>query len=352
MSERQVYSYHTFLFPFIWKTNTKIKKEEFLEVLSIKSDNTGRWILDNWDERKQREGFLSDDWMHDYQAYQYFTNAANNLLFHSDKYSNVVECYYYNNNFKEQTDNGTEYKIKYVIKKGEETYNLDINNIRLNVYDAGIAILILEMENVDKRSLDAVNKINEYGRRINFPFLVPGSTPSLCADSIEIQFGNNNCFKEDFLKTSQQIENTKKDDTTKELITENDLSFTHVMQPIKALLDGRQSATTTANSEEPKVTITANPNHRNEEKKFYIKPCIDDRMFVCCIVIDDDLSKEIQSIDNNEVCYYQGMNLRLKKTKCTVSPKNNKKYQVVSSTGKEYDLSEKDYKDILSTKNI
>ena len=85
MSDK-VYSYHTFLFPFIWKTDNNVSKEDFLKVLSIKSDSNnaeGRWKLYNWDKRIEDEKFLSDYWMNDYQAYQYFTDSANNLLFHS-----------------------------------------------------------------------------------------------------------------------------------------------------------------------------------------------------------------------------------------------------------------------------
>lgn len=347
MSDK-VYSYHTFLFPFIWKTDKNVSKEDFLKVLSIKSDSNnaeGRWKLYNWDKRIEDEKFLSDYWMNDYQAYQYFTDSANNLLFHSDRDSNAVDCYYYPQKYKSTDEKGNNtYHVKYVITKNGKVYRLNINNIRLNVYDAGIAILILETENCENTSLDAVNAINEYGRRINFPFLVPGSTPSLCADSIEIQFqsdtdnqGENNPFKEDFLYTSKQIQATKFPGSVSDAVPfdkNDDISFTYIMQPIQALLDG---------GKKEGIEITANPNHKNETGKFYIKPCIDDRMFVCCIVMDDALSREIQGIESNEICYYQNSDLRLKKTSCTFSEKDGE-YHVVSSTGKEYNLSKEEFK--------
>ena len=80
------------------------------------------------------------------------------------------------------------------------------------------------------------------------------------------------------------------------------------MKPIQVLLDGHTEKNDSNNSK----SITTNPNHRSD-KKFYIKPCVDDRMFVCCLVADAALSDEIKCINQEEICYYQGADQRLKK---------------------------------------
>ncbi len=395
MSDK-VYSYHTFLFPFIWKTDNNVSKEDFLKVLSIKSDSNnaeGRWVLDNWDDRKKAD-FLSERWRLDYAAYQYFTESANDLLFNSSDTGNAVSCFHYNRKYKRRPrelklfikiDDGTKFKdrifshicksknhfpgkfkegndkylVKYIITKQDtgtkenKTYSLNINNIRLNVYDAGIAILILEMENCKHNSLKDVNAINEHGRRINFPFLVShGGTHNLCADSIEIRFedntntqNNENPFKEDFLYTSRQIKKyiEHENDPDVKSIRQDDVSFTYIMQPIQTLLDGK-------GKDNGGKEVTTNPNHKNQQSKFYIKPCVDDRMFVCCIVADFGLSNEIKGVGNHTICYYQDADLKLKKTDCTFSEKDEK-YHVVSSTKKEYDLSQEEFSDKVDENN-
>ena len=152
MSDRKVYSYHTFLFPFIWKSDKHIKKNDFLEVLSIKPGNTpddnSRWIPNNFYERTQSDeaAFLSEHWRQDYAAYQYFTEAANDLISNSSGTGSAVSCYRYNQKFKVKDKNNEDiYLAKYIIEKKDKIYNLDINNIRLNVYDANTHFLTMSM---------------------------------------------------------------------------------------------------------------------------------------------------------------------------------------------------------------
>ena len=344
---KQVYSYHTFLFPFIWKTDKKvdgkIKKIELNEFLDLITDNgTGsRWTPYDWKKRKEDEKFLSDYWMQDYQTYQYFTESANELIFNC-KGRDTVRCFYYSDAFSK---NG-----KYIITKWGNKYELNINNIRLNIYDAGIAVLIMEMENCDHTSLDDVNAINEFGRRINLPFLISGCSPSLCADSIEIRFEGNpipdkdDPFIQNYKQISLDIKSTRIDagfETDKKfknesgkILVEDDISFTYIMEPIQTLLDGGKGKRT--------KSVTANPEHKNEPNKFYIKPCVDDRMFVCCIVTDSALSNEIKGIDSDALSYCQDMNVRLKRVGCTFSLKDDV-YTIRSSEGKEYKLTKEDF---------
>ena len=367
--EKAVYSYHTFLFPFIWKTKADITIEQFLSVLAVKEKDKStdtvkekeeedpggsgsankkseRWLPYDWEERQAIDKFPSEGWMQDYQTYQYFTDSANELLFNC-KEGDTVRCFYYGKCLsKSRTGSKTG---KYIIKKGKDSFSLTINNIRLNVYDAGIAILILELENKEYCSLDKVDLINEYGRRVNYPFLKPfksykpEDSHSLCADSIEIQFdgvsagnGKVNPFKEDFLETSMKIRSSQLDYRMKSNTLEkedkiflkeepnfikkhtpigkDDISLTYIMEPLQTLLDG-------AGQDNDRTFITTNSKHMDDnsqgnKKRFYIKPCVDDRMFVCCIVRDNNLSNELKGIGKSEPSYLIDNDKRLRVYEC------------------------------------
>lgn len=291
------YSYHTFLFPFIWRTKPEIKLEQFEKILQIGTN----WVESKWEaliapqdfsaegkseEEKEKIENKKTEWFQYYQAYQYFTTAANNAIFNADG-QGVVKCYEY------MRKNGI-----YSIKKENDVFNLKINKIRLNVYKAGIAIIIFEMENHENRTLEAVNKINEYGRRINFPFLMDLSdeTPkshALCADSITIQFDGAEPIVEDFINTSKNMKNriAGTDD--------HHISFNYVMKPIQDIIDGVHDK------------ITSNPEHKD---KFLIIPCVDDRMFVCCMVMDEDFSRELQGIGNDGISFLSDTDARIKES--------------------------------------
>lgn len=269
MENRLPYSYHTFLFPFIWKTKPEITLGAFEEILQVGTN----WTEHKWADMMQAQDVSKDEkkkneWFQNYAAYQYFTTAASNAIFNADG-KDVVKCYVLNK------QNGT-----YNIHKDNETFTLKINQIRLNVYEAGIAIMIFELEynpeNNNDRTLDVVNKINEYGRRINFPFLMEGSH-SLCADQIYVKFDGSKEIVEEFKKTSENIKEHIKGD-----VKGCHCSLNYVMKPIQDILDGGNEK------------ITSNPAH---EGKFLIKPCTDDRMFVCCMVLDAAFSEELKDID-------------------------------------------------------
>lgn len=312
------YSYHTFLFPFIWKTSKSIEWGNFEKILSIGE----RWLETSWKEGNLPSRARLDEVFQDYAAYQYFTEAANNVVFNT-RGDNAVRCFEY---FKKGgkyiiTKKPGSYKQKkdekLVVIEEPKSYELKINKIRLHVYDIGIAVLVFELENHDYKSLDSVNAINEYGRRINFPFLMTKKkekneengkenngennakkkddeplTHKLCADNITIAFPDSNItFKEDFSKTLNNVE---------EQIKNGKISLSHVMNPIQGLLDGGNKAN----------EITANPLHTD---KFYIKPCVDDRMFVCCMIMDDKLSTELQGIGSDEISFINDVDKRLEK---------------------------------------
>ncbi|MDR0287010.1 MAG: hypothetical protein LBI03_04785 [Clostridiales bacterium] len=266
------YSYHTFLFPFLWNDDGKIQWEEFKRVLSIGR----RWRETSWKREQIPDGVCQEEWLQDFAAFQYFTGPANNVIFNT-RGDNVVRCFEYLYNGTSLKNHG-----KYVISKGDKTYRLDINNIRLHVYDIGVAILILELENKNYAELDAVDEINEYGRRINMPFLSVDESHPVCADKIEITMDEMPFGTENYLETLQELaldfSNRSKH-----------FSLNYIMKPIQKLLDGN-------GVDNGGYMVTSNTEHAGL-KNMFIKPCVDDRMFVCCLVRDETFSISIKSYD-------------------------------------------------------
>lgn len=246
------YSYHTFMLAFRFNC-------EFHE-----SDKLG-----NWEKDSLREPGESKEAMLNYQTYQYFTPEARRLMFNEGG----INRYKYH--IPENADRS------FVIRKTTESdekdqktgkklrkldeYRLSVDNIRVTVFHNDIAIIQFELENHAHRDLDSVKCINEYGRRINLPYLVTdGALHSLVADSVSI-LGNEvnfSCFGEKALK------DFRGNDDRQNIIPP-------IMSLIYELLPGR-------------------------DEKMEITPVIDDRMFVCCLVRDNSLGDEVKSVSKKE----------------------------------------------------
>ena len=222
-SKQEPYSYHTFLLAFYCPNGTL---------------NPGG----NWEESKlSNQGITSteEDFALDYATMQYFTPEARNLLFNKEK------------SFSYSFDANDE-NSRYIIKRDNKEYSLNVTKVYATMYGENVGVLAIALENRGHYDSElkehlAVNEINEYGRRINLPFL--SSFPhSLVADSISL-FG----VTEDFKKTT-------------EMLRSGEISATkgYVMKPIRRLVAELMTA--------------------NAGEKLVISPVIDDRMFVCCLV--------------------------------------------------------------------
>lgn len=308
--EAMPYSYHTFLFPFIWKIRKRAAKTmtDFCGMLTL----SHQWKEEVFAEEGASEsgdslklkGFpnnFGEGFEEDYAVYQYFTEPARRLIFGQGEQGCMRKFVYvpvhphtrksgaflrYEDELEDKVDE-CHIPARYLITKGCETFSLVIQNIVLNVYETGVAMLILELENWENPHLDAVNKINEYGRRVCFPFLSHGSTV-VTADQIAIQIGGEGgeVFRGDFRKGCVP----EGEDFTAKCIHP-----TYIMRPLQQLLNGSRKA------EEPQ--ITASFDHRDSQKDWFIRPLIDDRMFVCCLVRDDKAFKKLRAWDNEAKAY-------------------------------------------------
>ena len=248
----KVISYHSFLLPFYSKSG------ELQAALS-----------DQWDKDTLTDTHISSEKEErklDYATAQYFTPEAQRLLFSSES------SYRYQLKGKERF---------YEIEKDRVKYRLLVKKITVTVFDKNIGVLALhtefhlkhqeldllkmisDSEDRNKVILGAVKVINEHGRRINLPYLGTSGpnengeyaySHSLVADAISL-FGE----REDFAAMSKELY----------LGTGGYPMSGYIMKPISGLL-------------------------RSLFPQNDPVPVIDDRMYVCCLVDNKELSDRIK----------------------------------------------------------
>ncbi len=291
-----IYSYHTFLFPFIWEGRGKktISTEEFKALF----DQNPNWesinmtdefrIKSNPEIRSNEDAFLF------YKEYQYFHPYARKAIYGFE--DGIV----FNYAFRPQdVRNKAHYYITKTMKLPEITRNnyeeitfdLLINSIKLKIYNTGIAIFILEGENhgltkdgKPQNNLNSVKAINDYGRRISLPFINPYY--SISADKLTLSIEGIGEFVSDF---KDCIEHTK----TKEDM-ENKISLTHFCDFIKKLLSFGGNKPFTSKS-------------TKADDSCFVYSALDDRMFVASYIKDTKESDAMKARgnDNRPLFYTQ-----------------------------------------------
>lgn len=256
MESAGVYSYHTFLFPFLYSDNGRVSMADFTATLDERV-----WQRTDWPDTSLPENNPdmpgADDIALEYQAYQYFNYAARRALYGFG--ASVMSRFTF--------DPGrVRNKSLYHIRKGENVYDLPLNGIKLRLYNTGIGVMIFEAENKAYRSVADVKNINEYGRRINAPFIAGSTSALLCADELGV-----------ILDGGEQIIDHMSENVAKYSLGQSPrggLSLTYVTAMITRLL---------AYPAASGLTVTSDAAQRSS-KRLFIEPAIDDRMLVCCLV--------------------------------------------------------------------
>ncbi len=296
------HSYHTFMFPFIWNGDKRLNKMSQFTSLLDKSGYT------HWDSTHIESNDIITDAEY-YGIVQYFKKDALAVL--SDAYDKAfVERYIFSVDGKTKfartpsADGGYtppfgKYQIykeqKQETENGFETltklrYDLDINQIRLAVFETGVALLCLETEywgdktviSTDcsetllcSRTVSDTEYINEFGRRVALPDA--SRYQELTADKITLQIGDFS-VENDFKRTVDLYH--AEENPVKELCGH------YIMNPIKRLLSSRWLFTSYS-----ELTETAD--------KYLIMPVCDDRMYVGCCLFSADISRRMHEKDQN-----------------------------------------------------
>ena len=277
------YSSHIFMFPFrfdyIKNENTYKREHEFykdepideridIKELLNKLDKGEEWKyhafnLDSVIEKKEVKYYNEFSYFYDYAKEALYNlssfPADDNKIF----YNNEISYYFEHKSFSKDKKNNR-LKINYKKCDLNACYNLQIDGVSLRVFQTGIAVLSLEIENYAYHKLEDIKNINDFGRRFYPQYLNNDkgviSTPDLMAKSIEIV--NTSCtIKENFMTSDICIQGTNQIKIGKHITGLLGESFTQNLKTVNS---------------------------------FYIQPIMDDRMYVMCWYGNNDFVDEIQ----------------------------------------------------------
>lgn len=302
-SSDEVYSYHTFLFPFRIVLNPlkKDKKNYFKKYKTSKflngtDDENGILDPEYWECTNLKKKDLSD--------YKYISDDENKKLEEFKLHYNTIQyfnsaplqaIYGFNDEDTDLKDNPivTNYsfrpkeiheKAKLIIQVGvgEESkpkeFSLIFNAIRLKVFNSDVAVMIFEVENHKYNNIVDIKLINEFVRRISAPNLTMESNP--CSFYWKIDFGISGIsfLSDDLYSLYDDIKDKK---------TSN-ISFTKILNPIKDLL-------TYPKSHDDILTSNYQKCKNCKKDIYFIEPVLDDRMFVCSFIRSSEVINSINA---------------------------------------------------------
>ncbi len=276
--QKAVYSYHTFIFPFLWNDSGRVSRKKFEECLNPnwELDIFGKYNANNAAEKSQL-----------YSVCQYFNTAARAVLFTAeDSWKQPVRNFRFLPKLFADKNHNVTYCINKLVKNYDKNgnvkstvsydYRLRVNGIRLKLYDTGIGLIVYELENTEYTTIVDVNRINDWGRRISRPYYEADFSCSICADCLSLTgindiHGNAVCSE---LSGANPPGDPQK---------------AEIAKVITFLLE----------SEKKSVT----PYHDKSKDTFYIEPIIDDRMFVCCFAEDKAFVNNLSERNGDEYLF-------------------------------------------------
>lgn len=276
--EQTPYSFHTFLLPFVWE-GTGSRSVSFKEFKKI-FDNNPNWentdIADiSYNSNAYTFGNLKEC-QRLYEEYRFFHPHVRKAIYGLG--SDIVSNYTFR--YKDTHNKG-----HYYIKKDGVEYDLLLCSIKLKIFNTGIAILIIEGQNLgfarDKKTsqanFEAVRNINEYGRNVTLPSIYCKKRNSHCADKLTISIPDVVNIEENF---SGFLSRIKDENCYRERVT-----LTHISELLKELLSFGSN-----------FRFSSKPG--NDKNTYYISTALDDRMFVVSYVMDTNIVETMLAEDD------------------------------------------------------
>jgi hypothetical protein len=232
----ELYSYHTFMFPFTFKSNFK---------------KTKSWEYKPFEISKQK----------DFNEYVYFYKHIQDAIYNKDNENNESNEKWISKYYEYEFQKGT-YSIN--CKKG--IFELELDGLSLRIFNTDVGILSFNLKNTKYSDKNSILAINDFGRRIYPQFLGEKFTfdtkNAILSNCITLEL-DNKVIREDFTKFNDM-------NSFKELKKLNLLpSF------ISELIEDNFS--------------------KDEKNLTTIRPIIDDRMFVISLYMNDALITELQN---------------------------------------------------------
>lgn len=168
MSQETLHSYHIFLFPFKWEIYQGKNHQQYPLVKRSKlSEILPKVNADYW-ENFSYEPRIDDDGFCTYGEYNYFYDFTRDVLNLNSEYEGV--------NVKQYRHKGVSDASRYHINAKGNAYTLQLEEVVLNLYENGVGVLSLFLQNYDHADKKDIFLINDFGRRI-YPQYLGGDKP-------------------------------------------------------------------------------------------------------------------------------------------------------------------------------
>lgn len=285
----QPFSYHIFMFPFIFS------KSDYIEYI----EECGNW------RKIGNESIEYEEAKDRYNMKQYFNENARKVITRAnlgtdiERGNQVLNSYMYDFNMSEQSSSRQVYSIYRKTKDGksEDKYELDVKRVILDLYDSNVGILSFELENHKHPSIAEIKKINDLGRRISLA-CVQGSANEdksviINADRLVMsgvdEYEDYKDISVDFYNIVGKLESAE--------------SF---IDPSISALHGYSQIVYFFLTRDEKNENVQFKRDSNEKSNVVLTPLVDDRMFTVCLILNKTLSwkvKEVFSDSYDDVAY-------------------------------------------------
>lgn len=274
-----LHSYHIFLFPFKWEVfQGKNHQKHPLVERSKLNDMLPKVNLDYWETFTYQPDIDSDDFCN-YGEYAYFYDYTRDVLNLNPEYEGV--------SLKQYRHKGISANSSYhFIVRGKE-YTLYLEDVILNLYENGVGVLTLFLQNLTYSEKADIFFINDFGRRIYPQYLggsplTAGPKYSFLASTIGVS-GVYTYLGSDVVEDFSHYDSLQKLKNQPFVIPKHLLAFLG------------------------EDFHTKHPHLQRGEA--FISPIIDDRMFTICIYYNqqflDQLAKKQNQYNESTVYGYQ-----------------------------------------------
>ncbi len=238
-----------------------------------------------------------------YMLQQYLSGGAREIFI--DSKSKVCEIFSYSE--RELS------KMKYYIRVSNIIFELPISSIELHIYNHGVGILFIQLQNKKYNTIEEIKLINDLGRRISLPYIPDTKDGNIiCAEEVGIIWGEERyitnyreLIKEaDLCRKKQEIVEKLRELEKQLDRVESDRVYKEIKQEIKKINEEIKESNNNLKNIENKFMQPAEflkrilwGDPKNTECGKNIVECKgfdDERMFTYCIIRNSELSKFIE----------------------------------------------------------
>jgi len=284
----ELYSYHVFLFPFQWQfVGMEMKNKTLEERTCLKK------FVDLFKDTHWKQQPYKTDTILNYNEYNYFYSMVRDVLF--DKGELISDKSIISNLFYDIPSDTHTYNFKVCTdgyKKIFKSYSLHIDSIILHLYSTGVGVLSFHLNNRIKEQSEPndILNINQAGRRLYPPFF--GMDNNLVGEQAQFDF-NDFSYGLDIVQQKELamefsvISDLNFDDFQNYRNPENFKSNPfQIPRHLSFLFQG--------------IPLTVDKtDFKSLNRKVYINPLLDDRMFVLCWYGNDKIIDDLKANDKD-----------------------------------------------------